>query len=500
MPNLSFMAVARHLTALKRSRLSRPIRLALEDSILNSEATVLDYGCGLGDDVRLLQEGGIACTGWDPFFSNSGVRAAADIVNLGYVVNVIEDMNEREETLRTAWSLAKSVLIVSARMAAECEAAEEVRFGDGYLTSRRTFQKLFEQNELRQWIDSTLKESSVAAAPGVFYVFRDSDLRYEYLSSRVRRVIALPKQRRNDQIFEQHRPLFERLMSFVSARGRLPVDAELPEAVELCREFGSIRRAFVTVKRVTDPAQWENIRIERAQDLLVYMALARFSKRPRFSALPTSLQLDIRSFFSNYNHACELADKLLFSAGERERVERACRTSEIGKLTPTALYIHRSAVDSLDSVLRVYEGCARALTGAVEGANVVKLYVHEPRVSYLSYPDFEAVAHPSLRQALLVHLQTLELKRLDYSASENPPILHRKEEFLRKDNPERAKYELLTRQEEAEGLYEHPAEIGTRQAWDALLMQKELQIQDHSLVCVPVAHREQGQPASIPSE
>ena len=154
--------VARHLTALKRSQLSRPIRLALADSIIKSETVVLDYGCGQGDDARFLQEQGVSCTGWDPFFSQSCPRCPAEIVNLGYVVNVIEDSGEREDALRTAWSLSQRALIISARLTVECDPDEDGRFGDGYLTSRGTFQKLFEQNELRTWIDSTLNESSVA--------------------------------------------------------------------------------------------------------------------------------------------------------------------------------------------------------------------------------------------------------------------------------------------------------------------------------------------------
>jgi len=478
----AFTTVARHLTALKRKELSRPIRLALGDSIIKSETVVLDYGCGQGDDVRLLQEHGISCTGWDPFFRQSCPCDAADIVNLGYVINVVEDVTEREEALRKAWSLSKKALIVSARLTVECDADEDGRFGDGYITSRGTFQKLFEQHELRVWIDSTLNESSVAAAPGVFYVFRDPDLKYEYLSSRVRRLTAQPKQRRSDHVFEQHRPLFERLISFVSTRGRLPVEHELPAAAQLANDIGSIRRAFLIVKRVTDSAQWEKIRAERAQDLLVYMALARFSRRPKFSILPSPLQLDIRSFFSNYSHACELADRLLFSAGDRQLIETACRQSALGKLTPTGLYVYRGALESLDPVLRVYEGCARALTGAVEQANVVKLYLNEPVVSYLTYPNFESDPHPSLHSSLLVHLRTFELKRRDYSNSDNPPILHRKEQFVRNDDPLRPQYEQLTHQEEAKGLYEQPSQIGTRQGWQELLQQKGLRIRGHKLV------------------
>jgi DNA phosphorothioation-associated putative methyltransferase len=334
-----------------------------------------------------------------------------------------------------------------------------------YLTRIGAFQKLFEQNELRLWIDATLNQSSVAAAPGVFYVFRDAELKYAYLSSRVRRVSARPLQRRNDELFELHRPLFDDLIAFVSDRGRLPVGDELPSALEISEKLGSVGRAFAIIKRVTDPAQWEKIRSERSQDLLVYMALGRFSRRPKFSILPLSLRLDIRGFFSNYKRACQLADRLLFSTGNKEVLATACRNSTVGKLTPTALYLHKNTLELVDPVLRVYEGCARTLAGRVEGANIIKLHLHEPKVSYLSYPHFETAGHPSLYSSLLVHLQTFALERRDYSQSENPPILHRKEDFVSKDDPCRNRYERLTKQEEANGLYERTSEIGIRQAW-----------------------------------
>jgi len=477
--------IPRYRTAIGRTVLSRPLRFAINDGVLGRSLSLFDYGCGRGSDAERLRKDGFSCHGWDPQYAPNTSLQPADVVNLGYVINVIEDPEERQSVLENAWSLARKLLIVSGRLSVETDTDATLSYRDGYLTSRGTFQKFLEQNELRLWIDLTLNESSVAAAPGIFYTFRDPDLKYAYLSARLRRATTLLKQCRSDEIFETHRPLFEELIAFVSTRGRLPVEEELPAAAQLSKEMGSVRRAFVVVKRVTDPAQWETIRAERAQDLLVYMALARFARRPKFSILPLSLQLDIRAFFSNYAQACELADRLLFSAGDKELIENTCRASAIGKLTPTGLYVHRSALESLHAVLRVYEGCARALTGAVDGANVIKLYRREPMVSYLSYPGFETEAHPSLRASLIAHLRTFELHQRDYSESESPPIIHRKEEFICKDDPLRIKYKRLTQQDEAKGLYDHPSDIGTRKAWEQLLKEKGLQIRGHRLLKLP---------------
>src|SRR5206468_4615854 len=96
----------------------------------------------------------------------------------------------------------------------------------------------------------------------------------------------------------RHKELLQALISFVATRGRLPEAAELEEAVTLREAFGSLRRAFEVVQRVTGKEQWAAIERERAQDLLVYLALERFSGRPRFSVLPRELQLDVKAFFS----------------------------------------------------------------------------------------------------------------------------------------------------------------------------------------------------------
>lgn len=109
----------RHQTAISRPSLSRPVRLAYKSGIVSDETSFLDYGCGRGDDVRFLSALGVQADGWDPVFRPDADRKSADVVNLGYVVNVIEDPIEREETLRTAWQFAKSVLIVAARLTFE---------------------------------------------------------------------------------------------------------------------------------------------------------------------------------------------------------------------------------------------------------------------------------------------------------------------------------------------------------------------------------------------
>ena len=133
-------------------------------------------------------------------------------------------------------------------------------------------------------------------------------------------------------------------------------------------------------------------------------------------------------------------------------------------------------------MLRLYEGCARGYIGRVEGTNVIKLHTDEPRVSYLSYPEFESDPHPALAEGMTVHLLTFRVREHDYRESRNPPILHRKETFLALDHPLHAKFSRLTRQEESKGLYEETTTIGTRRGWERVLSEKGFALRGHRLV------------------
>ena len=482
--------IARHRTALSRRRLSRPFRIALEHGLINAGTGVFDYGCGRGDDIRHLKRQGITSTGWDPIYYPKEQRSPSDIINLGYVVNVIEDASERSLVLREAWSLARKLLIVSARLTIEAKDCNYQEYEDGCLTKRATFQKYFQQHELRDWIDNVLGVSSVAVAPGIFYVFRDSVLRQSFLASRYRRAVFTPSQHTPSAIFEEHKELFEPLMAFIASRGRLPDDSEMALVRDIRQKVGSLNRAFAIIRHVTGQEQWDNIRHERSQELLIYLALARFGGRPRLLLRPHDIQLVVSAFFSTYNRACALADELLFSAGKVNLVDEACRKSQVGKLTPGALYVHSSAISHLSPVLRIYEGCARAYIGAVEGANIIKLHRRQPQISYLAYPEFERDPHPTLFASLIVPLQTFHIQYREYTDSKNPPILHRKEEFVSTEHPLRPKFARLTRQEEQSHLYDSPESIGTRDGWQKVLDEHKVKIQGHRLLCELVQQRD----------
>jgi len=100
-------APARHRTAIQRYALSVPMQALHRHGYLDGAWTVFDYGRGKGDDVRILRHNGLEATGWDPHFAPDVPKMQADIVNLGFVINVIEDPEERAQALRNAYALAE---------------------------------------------------------------------------------------------------------------------------------------------------------------------------------------------------------------------------------------------------------------------------------------------------------------------------------------------------------------------------------------------------------
>ncbi len=149
---------------------------------------------------------------------------------------------------------------------------------------------------------------------------------------------------------------------------------------------------------------------------------------------------------------------------------------------PNALYVHRNALEALDPLLRVYEGCARAYLGEIEGANLIKLHRQSGKVSYLAYPDFDSDPHPALLRSVKLSLRSREIDCLEYAASANPPVLHRKEAFLTEDHPLHARFARLSKQEEEYGLLDDTGTIGTRDGWQARLCEAGFALRGRRLV------------------
>jgi DNA phosphorothioation-associated putative methyltransferase len=282
------------------------------------------------------------------------------------------------------------------------------------------------------------------------------------------------------QVFVPETP--DPLMEAVAALGRLPDAAEFAGTQAIVERFGSLKRAFAAIQRITSVDEWEAIAQRRREDLLVYLALARFRKRPAFSGLPQTLQRDMKVFFGGYTKACAEADELLFKAGDSTAIDQARKRSKVGKLLPDDLYVPRETLDHLEPVLRIYEGCGRAYLGDVEGANVIKIHRRSGKIGYLVYPEFESDPHPALMRCVKLSLRTRQIECYDYGDSANPPVLHRNETFLHPEHELREKFARLTAQEEKHKLLDDPSGIGTREGWARRLGERGLALKGHRVV------------------
>jgi DNA phosphorothioation-associated putative methyltransferase len=431
---LPVIQVERHKAAIPRNNLSRPVRLALEAGLFASEtATFFDYGCGYGRDFQYLTEQGYVSRGWDPYYYPDAPKQPADIVNLGYVINVIENQQERRHALLEAWELARQLLIVSAQVLIDDRDRGMLVYGDGIITNRNTFQKYYEQEELKTYIDQVLSVDAIPAGLGVYFVFRDATQAEAFRVSRFHSSARTPRICAKVRRFEDYESLLLPLMEFMTERGRLPLKGELANEMELKAEFGTFHRAFQTILQVTLAEDWDAITVKRRQDLLLYLALSHFDRRPRLQELSPEIKGDIKKLFGGYQPACFLADMMLLNLRDLKNVARLCRSSPVGKKLRNALLIHVSAIDSLETLLRLYEGCANRTFGRLEEANVIKLFFDRPKISYLCFPDFDTDPQPKLKMSMSIYLGDVTFNYRDFSGLPDPPILKNKEALLMND-------------------------------------------------------------------
>ncbi len=448
----TFSGVARHLTALSRNNLSAPVQTLARFGFLDGSKTVFDYGCGRGGDIRGLAENGITVTGWDPYYAPDESKCPAHIVNLGFVINVIEDPKERLEALQGAYTLAEELLVVSA-MTASPEAVRGVPYGDGVLTSRNTFQKYFTQAELRGWLAESLETEPVPVGPGIFYVFKDQDLEQRFQLGRQenrRNVLKFTRLSRPeiplkagkaDVKYQASQAELETLWETRISLGRLPERSEIKDADILVQQFNSIPAAlrFIKSRKENAEAILKQARLSRLDDLRIYFAEFQFRQCPAYRHLETGLQRDIKAFFGDYRRAMEEGKALLFAAGRPETIAEACREAAeqgLGWLEESeSLQLHTSLISQLPPVLRVYVGCGLKLYGDPESADLIKIHIRSGKLTLMRFDDFIGHPLPRLLQRVKLKLREQDFDLFDYGGGYPQPYLYRKSRYLNEEMP-----------------------------------------------------------------
>ena len=426
--------IARHRTAQRRTDLSSPIRLLMDLGFLDGKFSLFDYGCGRGDDLRLLHAMNIAASGWDPVFLPGGERQPADIVNLGFVLNVIEDSQERSETLRSAYVLTRKVLIVSVMLGYACQRAQFIPHNDGVRTQHNTFQKYFAQDEFHAYVERTLAANAILVAPGICLVFRDPKDEQLFLVARqqVKREWRLlrrePSTSAIAETVEKHRPHIDAYWTAVLEHGRPVAVDECPEALRLTKLLGSWRRVQDWVARLFSHEELEAASIGRQEDLLVYFALGHFGRSKPYTELPSSLQRDVRYFFGNITKAKTAGKRALYAIADNRRLTEAALFCHhelgIGKLNDLHdLTFHQSILGDCLPLIRIYVGCALTLFGEAASIDLVKVHLQSSKVTFLIYDDFANANHPKLVERIKVDLRRFRVDFFDYVGPFEPQPL-----------------------------------------------------------------------------
>jgi DNA phosphorothioation-associated putative methyltransferase len=445
--------IERHRTALVRATLSAPMQALLRLNLLQKHTTIFDYGCGRGGDVDALRKDGYSISGWDPYFAPAAPRLESDFVNLGFVLNVIEDRNERDQTLIAAFKLARIALSIAVMTdGASVQAGQPYR--DGFLTTRKTFQKYFGQHELKSYIESVLQHPVALVAPGIALAF-SSEEHYECFcaerqrSSRVHVRARIVRQRASrpsltkpavPTLYEENRSDFDRLWNFMLEIGREPTAEEAKEFNGLILAVGSLSKALKVCLTNNDSAELESAKRERIEDLTVYFALRAFQGDILRRTLVASLAKDVKTFFGSLVCAKDAGSDLLRSIASPNIIETACELASkngLGHYVPSGyLQIHSRLIRALPPVLRVYVGAASAIYGDVEAADLVKIHTRSGKLTLLEFDNFDISPAPTLRRRIKIHLQDQSIDIFEYGQDYEPTVLPGKARFMNEEFPE----------------------------------------------------------------
>ena len=417
---------------------------------MNTSHSVFDYGCGKGSDIELLKNINVTATGWDPYFYSDHTQSEADIVNLGYVINVIEDKKERDQALISAFKLSHKLLVVSAMLESHMSNAAK-QYRDGIITSRGTFQKYFTQDNLRHYIENTLNVSAVAIKPGIFYIFSDEETEQSFFEKRQNRRKSksrfigptrpiLSRDEKAKNTYEIYKTLIDALWLTWLELGRPPFEDEVKDFIKIVDSLGSLRKAINLIKVVKDTEILNQIGCERIEDLSVYFAIEEFSKRKPYHSIPIKLQRDIKFFFGNYKNAVYAGKNLLYSIADEDTIKNACIKASEEKLgyLENNLYFqfHSQNLLHLPAVLRTYVNAGITTFGEAEAVDLIKIHIDSGKITLIKCDNFFSTPLPKMLERIKINLRTQDIDYFDYDGTFfEIPFVYLKSRYLTEDMP-----------------------------------------------------------------
>ncbi|MDP3165085.1 MAG: DNA phosphorothioation-associated putative methyltransferase [Hydrogenophaga sp.] len=457
--------IQRHLTALSRTSLSAPVQMLVRHGLLRPGMTFFDYGCGRGNDISALSSDGVAASGWDPHYLPEAIITPADAVNLGFVVNVIEDPAERIDAITKAFGLARTVMSIGVMLYGSDLPGKPYR--DGFLTSRNTFQKYFSQSELKDYIEQVLQRDVFMIGPGVAFVFANTEAEQRFSAGRYRRKDValrllttrsprparakaireveareprLPRRSREERNLAAAQPLLDELWATTLDLGRRPEADEVTNLAVIDADLGGLPKAFRLIARHYDHTMLEAAAVARADDVRLLMATQQFAKRSIYRHLEQRLQRDIKAFFGDYRSAQAAGLQLLLDAADPKKILAACRlaaTQGLGWLDAEhSLQLHISLVERLPALLRAYVTCGLIIWDALSDVQLVKIHIASGKLTLMEFEAFDEHPLPRLRRRIKVMVRKLDCDVFDYGSPAYPmPLLYRKSRYVNEDHP-----------------------------------------------------------------
>ena len=310
-------------------------------------------------DVEALQSLGYTASGWDPAFRPNEAKAESEVVDLGYVLNVIENPEERIRVLRDAFQLARRLMIVSTMVRAKKPTRILGHTEMDFLPDEYT-PEVLRTRGTRITHRGQPRVEAITLGLGICVIFRDR-IRPSCSSTRSRRRIdwseigtqlrfsspAAREQSRANR-YELHRELLDEFWAKLLELGRIPEVGEFDRLADVKKAAGGISRTFKLVLAHHGESMWQVARQSRAEDVLVYLAMTQFRKRFLRREIPLRIKHDIKAFFGDLPAAQSKARDLLFAAGDPDEVELAVEQLEFGVYNPDEkqLTFHRGLLPS----------------------------------------------------------------------------------------------------------------------------------------------------------
>ena len=444
--------IKRHKTALKRNNLSLPIRTALSKGLLTKKLSVFDYGCGQGDDIRHLTSIGYQCAGWDPYFSPKKPSSGNfDFVNLGFVLNTIEDRDERSKTLVNADAYAKKVLLVSCMLTTSNSDKLVRPYKDGFLTSSGTFQKYYGQSELKNYVEGVVNELSYAVGPGIFAVIKDPELleEFEYIRCQTPANTTLKQihylktnpnkfEKTQAQLVSEYVSHKNIIHEFIKRHARAPDISEFAILAEKTINQKLFKFTVERIQETIEPSEFERLALNVKQQLLINFCMRKFYSMRTTFPLSYSLKKDIRFLFQSQKNLRQKADSLLLQLGQKDVMQteiEAAIQKELGVSIDQKFIFHQSKLPYLSLRLKLLVSLANLLSGDDDECEIYQIHDINQKVTKLYFYDYATSAAPKLQRRVKVTFSDNNTIYTNYSEKKDIRIMLLKTPFMQRHDP-----------------------------------------------------------------